>query len=259
MKVLQSVFAAFSMFSVIPVPQPDWDRSALKGMLAAFPLVGVVIGCLSGVWVFGCGWIQAPPMLRALGLCLIPLFVTGGIHLDGCCDTWDALASHGSPEKKREILNDPHIGSFAAWKMAAMLLEEFVFWTVLEEYRAAPVLGGYVLSRSLSAIAVASFPVARGSGLVRMFAESAEKKMVLGICLTAAAASALAMVLSGELLMVSAAVLVFVWYRYCLVPGFGGISGDLAGWFVQMSELWMLAAMVLSEEIGRMGGNGWFL
>ena len=28
---------------------------------------------------------------------------------------------------------------------------------------------------------------------------------------------------------------------------FGGITGDLAGWFLQRAELWMLGALVLSQ------------
>ena len=40
-----------------------------------------------------------------------------------------------------------------------------------------------------------------------------------------------------------AALLVFA--RYHVVSGkqFGGITGDLAGWFLQKAELWMLAAL----------------
>ena len=45
------------------------------------------------------------------------------------------------------------------------------------------------------------------------------------------------------LLLVLAAFLVFA--RYHVVSGkqFGGITGDLAGWFLQRAELWMLAAL----------------
>ena len=28
---------------------------------------------------------------------------------------------------------------------------------------------------------------------------------------------------------------------------FGGITGDLAGWFLQRAELWMLAALAVSQ------------
>ena len=35
-------------------------------------------------------------------------------------------------------------------------------------------------------------------------------------------------------------------YRAVAVKQFGGVTGDLAGWFLQRAELWMLAALLLS-------------
>ena len=49
--------------------------------------------------------------------------------------------------------------------------------------------------------------------------------------------------------MVLAAVLVFVRYRRMSQKEFGGISGDLAGWFLQKTEIWMLAALVVCQMV----------
>ena len=40
-----------------------------------------------------------------------------------------------------------------------------------------------------------------------------------------------------------AAILIFVRYYVVSKKQFGGITGDLAGWFLQKAELWMLAAL----------------
>ena len=50
------------------------------------------------------------------------------------------------------------------------------------------------------------------------------------------------------------AVGLFAFWRYRITADrqFGGISGDLAGWFLQRAELWMLAALTacqLVEEV----------
>ena len=43
------------------------------------------------------------------------------------------------------------------------------------------------------------------------------------------------------------AALAALWrYRAVAVKQFGGVTGDLAGWFLQRAELWMLAALLLS-------------
>ena len=44
--------------------------------------------------------------------------------------------------------------------------------------------------------------------------------------------------------MMGAAMLVLWRYKCVAQKQFGGISGDLAGWFLQKAEIWMLAAFV---------------
>ena len=48
-----------------------------------------------------------------------------------------------------------------------------------------------------------------------------------------------------------AAALAALW-RYTVVSrrDFGGITGDLAGWFLQRCELWMLAALAAAQLAG---------
>ena len=49
--------------------------------------------------------------------------------------------------------------------------------------------------------------------------------------------------LNAEEPVVLAALLVFARYHVVSDKQFGGITGDLAGWFLQKAELWMLAAL----------------
>ena len=113
MIVWETVIVAFSMFSALPVPQLEWNERNRRWSLCAFPLVGVVVGLACLGWALLCARLALPAVLRGAGLCLLPVWITGGIHLDGFADTWDALSSHAAPEKKREILKDPHAGAFA--------------------------------------------------------------------------------------------------------------------------------------------------
>ena len=49
--------------------------------------------------------------------------------------------------------------------------------------------------------------------------------------------------------MVAAALLTLWRYRHVAQTQFGGISGDLAGWFLQKTEIWMLAALVVCRIV----------
>lgn len=242
---LETIAVAFSMFSAIPMPQFSWTEKNMRYAMCAFPLVGVVVGGLCWLWAAACQWLGLPELLRGVGLCLLPVAVTGGIHLDGYCDTADALASHGSPEKKQEIMKDPHIGAFGVIRLCGYLILSFALWATLADYPGPAVWLSFCLSRTLSGLAVATFPLAKGSGLAYTFATAADKKVVAGVLAAASLALAVGLCFCGwaGAAMAVLAVLVFLEYRHRAIKAFGGLSGDLAGWFLQRAELWMLAGL----------------
>ena len=245
MIVLQTMAVAFAMFSALPVPQFTWNSKNMRYALCAFPLIGGVIGAL---WSL-CGALPLPDMIRAGGFCLIPVLVTGGIHLDGYADTSDALSSYGDREKKLEILKDPHCGAFAVIRLCSYFLAYFALCTAVQF---TPRIGlcwtlALVLERALSGLAIASFPLARNTGLAHTFASAADRKVVRNVLLVLAGLLCAALVLLGGGALVLAALLVFWRYRVVSDRQFGGITGDLAGWFLQKAELWMLAALAACQ------------
>ena len=245
MIVLQTIAVAFAMFSAIPVPQFDWNEKNMRYAMCAFPLIGAVCGVL---WYL-CGALPLPALVRAGGFCLIPVWVTGGIHLDGYADTCDALSSYGDREKKLEILKDPHCGAFAVIRLCSYFLAYFALCTAVQF---TPRIGlcwtlALVLERALSGLAIASFPLARNTGLAHTFASVADRKAVRSVLRVLAGLLSAALVLLGGGALVLAALLVFWRYRVVSDRQFGGITGDLAGWFLQKAELWMLAALAACQ------------
>ena len=103
MIVLQTIAVAFAMFSAIPVPQFDWNEKNMRYTMCAFPLIGAVIGA---AWCV-CGALPLPGLAKAAGFALVPVWVTGGIHLDGYADTCDALSSYGDRTKKAGNIKRP--------------------------------------------------------------------------------------------------------------------------------------------------------
>lgn len=252
MIALQTIAVAFSMFSALPMPRVDWNERNMRYALCAFPLIGAVIGAACWAWWALCGLLGLPALLRGAGLCLLPVLVTGGIHLDGYADTCDALASHAEPARRQEILKDPHLGAFAAIRLCCYFVASLSLWAALPRYSALAAGLGFCLSRALSGLAVASFPLAKNTGLAHTFATAADQSRVRLVLGALALLLGAGLVLCGQPLMVLAALAVFLWYRRMAVSRFGGLSGDLAGWFLQTAELWMLAALVLAEYGGAM-------
>ena len=249
MNILETVIVAFSMFSALPMPTLHWDGRNTRYALCAFPLIGVAIGLCSWAWNALSLALAFPSVLRGAGLCLLPVLITGGIHLDGYADTTDALSSHAGMDRRQEILKDPHLGAFAAIRLCSFFVASFALWTALPAFHPAAAIGLYGLSRCLSGIALTTFPLREGSGLARTFAENADRKTVRIILLVLSLVFSALLCLSDAWLSLPAAALVFLRYRRMCEKDFGGLSGDLAGWFVQTVELWMLTLLVLWQYL----------
>ena len=54
----------------------------------------------------------------------------------------------------------------------------------------------------------------------------------------------------AALVLVLAAGVALWRYHRVAVKQFGGITGDLAGWFLQKCEIWMLAALAACQWLG---------
>ena len=100
-----------------------------------------------------------------------------------------------------------------------------------------------VLERALSGYAVAAFPMAKNTGLAHTFASAADRATVRRVLALLAAVLCCAMLALGGWALVLAALAVLCRYHAVACKQFGGITGDLAGWFLQKAELWMLAAL----------------
>ena len=247
-RVWNGFLIAFAMFSRIPVPRADWDKENMKYMICFFPGIGLVIGLLICGYGKLCGLTDMGSLMRAAGYVLIPLLVTGGIHMDGFLDTVDALSSWQPKEKKLEILKDSHAGAFAVIMGCAYFILALGVWSEMDE-KVLPVLAaGYILSRALSGMALATFPCANKKGSLGMFADAAQKrvlKIVLALWILVCAGGAFWWDWRYGLLLSGTAAAVYGYYYHMAMKAFGGTTGDIAGFFVQVCELAMGCMLML--------------
>ena len=253
MSIINSFFIALSMYSRIPVPRVDWKKENMRYAMCFFPMIGVAIGAV----MYLAGWLldkaAVGTLFRGVVFTLIPIIITGGIHMDGFMDTMDALGSWGDREKKLEILKDSHAGAFAILGMGCYLMWSVAVWNELP----AEVLGvcsvSFVLSRALSGFSVVTFPAARNSGLLKMFQDGAQKKVVrITMCLYVAAAVIMMAMMDARAMTgaVAGAMIAFLYYVVVSRKQFGGVTGDLAGFFLETAELAMFTG-ILVTCIGR--------
>lgn len=249
--MINSFFLALSMFSKIPTPKTDFDRVNMKYVLCFFPSVGLIIGflqCLVYTIMRNAGFGN---IFISAVITVLPILVTGGIHMDGFMDTSDARHSYANAEKKLKILSDPHIGAFSVISAAVYFVIYFGAMCQAGPEAVFITAKCFILSRALSGLGAVTFKCAKSSGLLFSFVSGADaefsKNVLMGVfafvCLWLSIRDGFA----GVACVVSA-LIVFWYYKYFSYKEFGGITGDLAGYFLQLCELVMVVvAVVLSN------------
>ena len=240
MRLLNSLAIAISMYSKIPVPTVDWNKKNMKYAMCFFPVVGVITGILQ----FG------------IGYALLEYTSCGKFFFAA---VMSLIRSYGDREKKLQILKDPHTGAFAVIGLCVYFVAVLALWSEAESYMLPIAACMYPLSRSLSGISGVSFHPAKNSGLLRTFQDGAQKKRVRIVLIIWACICAGLMLylgwqqggaaVAGAAAVIAAALLVFAYYYWMSRKKFGGTTGDLAGYFLQMCELAMLAVIVFAGKI----------
>lgn len=233
---------AFSMYSILPVPPARWHKDSMRYAFCFFPLVGVAVMLPALLWQHLTFRYKISSGLFAAVATLLPLVMSGGIHMDGFLDTVDALSSHAAQEKKLEIMSDPHMGAFGVMGCGLYLLLSFGLWS---QVYATPRLMlfptvGYVLSRSLSGWGVVHFPCAKTSGLNYFFSGGASR-LGASLCCGGGAALSLGFLLWLEPFWGAINAVLCLGYvavhKRMAMREFGGNTGDLSGFLSQNIEL----------------------
>jgi adenosylcobinamide-GDP ribazoletransferase len=241
MKIIKSIIAAFSTFSKIPMPVSGLTEKDFRYTLCFFPIVGAVIALLEWcVWEI-CGYVGLNSIFRICVMCAVPIIVTGGIHLDGFCDTSDALSSYQPTEKKLEILKDPHIGAFGVIRLIALTL---LYIAAVSQIENVYLFGlTFVLSRTTSAFSVVTLKSAKKTGMGVAEKKSSNKFAVyisgviwILICIFIAYLLAGFSGIITALCMVAACVIMCFVYTKKVYHNFGGFTGDTSGWLLCVLE-----------------------
>lgn len=241
------------------MPQIMWKKEDQKYCLCAFPFIGLVIwGLQYALKYFMVTWLCWQDIYVAIGLALVPILVTGGIHLDGFMDTCDAKSSFGDKEKKLQILSDPHIGAFAVIHLllyvAVYMLGLWNSMYYLADFRGMAFYGTtFVYARVLSGLLSATVEKARKDGMLVAVAQedgksTAQKILVLEGLLCIALLLILDMRIGIMLILVTLFYLLL--FANKIKKEFGGVTGDLAGYLLCMTECISILVIALCYGLG---------
>src|SRR5699024_11631266 len=105
---IYGMIISFQFFTVIPIQKevPKTSQN-IERAIRTFPIFGGLLGLIfSGIAFTAMEWTPLSPLAIAFLLWLLPIVLTGWIHLDGWIDTNDDFFSYRDFFIRQEILND---------------------------------------------------------------------------------------------------------------------------------------------------------
>jgi adenosylcobinamide-GDP ribazoletransferase len=238
---MRNLRLAFGLMTTLPFRLPaNWLEGDSGRAAVWYPLVGSVIGALT--WLAWKGAIFLfPPLVAGIVTLVIWVALTGGLHLDGLADCCDGLFASLPPERRLEIMKDPHAGAFA---VIGLILILFLKAGALASL--TPVSSfGVLLATSLARwciLPAALLPLARSSGMGADFVLGFRRSsLFLGAIVPLALMIMLGLhgVLSA-FAGVGVATLV-LWFAKSRI---GGVTGDVFGMIVEIVEAVVLLAFI---------------
>ena len=237
---MKSAILALQFMTRLPLPSIAATPEDFGRAIRWFPLAGAVVG--AGIVAAGWLGVQRDPALGAILAVATWVGLTGALHLDGLGDMADAAgAAHGDPKRVREVLADPHLGSFGVTAIALQILAKFVLAGLVLKAGMFAALALVPILARIGPIVWARWLPPLHEGLGTMFRQGATLPVpmvwLLAWCLCAMAIA--------PLLLVAVPVLGLwpLWLRARI----GGISGDGHGAGIELVETAALLALVLAR------------
>ena len=219
---------------------------ALGSGLVWMPVVGLGLGVVLALIDAALRWIGVPSLLDCAILIAALLLMTGGLHADGLIDTCDAVFVHATPERRLEIMRDPHVGAFGVIGLASVLLLKVTALDALPGLtRAQLLVVAPTVGRWAIVVLATAFPYGRAAGLGAPLKASATPRVLLISSLVPVVIA----VVMGVVGVVAAAVAIVGAYLLArwLVRLLPGLTGDCYGAACELTEtlVWLTGALLV--------------
>jgi adenosylcobinamide-GDP ribazoletransferase len=240
--------ATLAFMSRIPVPERWMQGLAVDQYvrgIVTFPMVGVVLGALSGlVFILLDGWCGIP--LAALFAVLALALLTGGFHLDGLADTCDGVFSARTRERMLAIMRDSRLGTHGGLALLVVVLAKVLVIAELA-LREMPVLTVLMVAcaagRGVSVLLMYGHRYAREEGLGNLFIGKITLTQTLVTLGITALLAAMLLGLTGLLALGITLIAIYL-IGLMLKRTLGGQTGDTLGAAIELGEVIFMLALL---------------
>jgi adenosylcobinamide-GDP ribazoletransferase len=222
-------------------PKGDLQTQDLARASRCFPLIGLLIGAISGAVFMMGAELNLYPLACAFLAITAGALVTGALHEDGLADVVDGFGGGHTKEDKLRVMRDSHIGAYGVLALILSVgLRASILAGLLGPGMATVTLvGAAVLSRSLLPGMMYLMPRSRTDGLAAGAGRPTFRAAIIAFCLGSLIAwpflgggvAIVALICA----LISALIMAFIAHRQI-----GGYTGDVLGATQQITEIAIL-------------------
>lgn len=225
----------------LPCGRIEGNAPPISAAAWAFPLVGALVGALSGASFMLAAAIGLPQLAAALIAVAVAAVATGALHEDGLADTADGFGGGSTLSRKLEIMKDSRIGSYGVLALLLTLGLTASSMSVAGNLAYFVAIGA--TSRAMMLLPMVFLSPARDDGLGRSAKAETDLRFATGLLLPFAFA-----ILVGALFVVFFMVLATLAMMILAKRQIGGQTGDVLGATQKVTECvgWLTAAALLS-------------
>lgn len=245
---MRNFLLALQFLTIIPVKIKHTDEKKITQSMIYFPIVGLFLGFVlvgTNYLLYALRFMQ---FSTDIILIIFLIILTGGLHLDGLSDTFDAILSRKNKEEMLRIMQDSHVGVMGNLSVISILLLKVSFLhSISESLKPISLILMCVLSRWSLVFAMFLFPYARLEGKAKAFMKGINLKILVFATIITVIIIILAWHLKGLLILAMIAGSAYLICR-AVNKKIGGITGDTLGAVNELAEVIALFSASILEK-----------
>ncbi len=237
-KLFKGFALSVSMLTIIPFFKVHHFYKGINGYAVMFyPLVGFLVG-LFLYFLHSILSLHLAPLHLGIIIFFLMVLLTGALHLDGFSDTIDGLFV--PKEKALEVMKDPHAGGMGVIFSISFLILKASSLAVFDAFYLLPII--MMLSRFNAVVAIYFYPyISKGMGLLAKEELKGWQFVLTMLCVV--------FLTIPHILVFAISLLVIFFIKLFFIKRYGGFSGDMYGFSIEVTELILLNAILLGAGI----------
>lgn len=233
-----------------PLQDNIYTPGNMSRTLKYYPVVGFIVGAALILLILILQMFAQYHTFYIAGLAVtFWVLITGGLHLDGVADMADAwVGGLGDKEKILKIMKDPVCGPFGVMAIVFVIILKTIFIFELLNINFYLILIPPLLARSWVVVLLMITPYVREQGMgSNLIAIEQKHKNIISVIIFSILLFVLLSFLVSiaiSLFIVLISVLFAYLYRMKVMQRLDGVTGDVAGAFIEYMELIVLFSMV---------------